>query len=55
MNRGGWWSRITEALVLMLALAIVAHVVADLLQPLLPGLIGILLVVGVIGWLFRRY
>ena len=55
MNRSSLWSRVVEALVLVLAIAIVADVAAGLLQPLLPGLIGLILVVVVIGWLLRRY
>ena len=55
MNRAGWRSRIVDALMIVLAVGVVAHVVSNWLQPLVPALIAFILVGAAIGWLFKRY
>jgi hypothetical protein len=55
MNRTGWRSRIVDALVLVLAVGVVAHLVSAWLQPLVPALIAFILAGAAIGWLFKRY
>lgn len=44
MNSSGWRSRVTETLVLILAIAVVSRVVAGLLDPLLPTLIALIVI-----------
>jgi hypothetical protein len=51
MNRAGWRPHIVDALVV----GVVAHVVGNLLKPLVPTPIAFILVGAVIGWLFKRY
>lgn len=55
MNGSTWRSRLTEALVLVLAVGVVAHVVGTLLQPLLPALVALVVIGVTIGLVFRRY
>ena len=51
----GLRSRIVDALVIVLAVGLVAHVVGNLLEPLVPALMAFLLVGALISWLFKRY
>ena len=51
----GLRSRIVDALVIVLAVGVVAHVVGNLLAPLVPALMAFILVGAAFGWLFRRY
>ena len=47
-------SRLLEVLVLAIAAVVVARAVSSLLGPLLPLLVGLLVVGGVVALLFRR-
>ncbi len=46
--------RLIEALALIIALALVARVVSQILAPLLPGLVGLIVVGCLLVMLFRR-
>jgi hypothetical protein len=51
---GSWVQRIFQALVLVLLVAFAARLAYDVLSPLVPGLV-VLVLLGVIFWLlFRR-
>jgi hypothetical protein len=52
-NPDGWRHRATQALVLLLAIALGARVAADLLAPLVPALI-VLLVISCLFWILLR-
>lgn len=54
MNGPGWRSRVTGALVFVLAVAVVVRVVSGLLDPLLPTLIAFVIIVSLIGLVLRR-
>ena len=49
-----WRSKVVEALVLILAVAVVARVVWNLLGPLLPAILVMLAVGGLLFGLLRR-
>jgi len=51
---GGWRSKLSEAVVLVLVVALVARVAWELMAPVVPTLIGFVVVVAVVGWFFRR-
>jgi NhaP-type Na+/H+ or K+/H+ antiporter len=53
-SNGGWRSKLSEALVLVLVVALVARVAWELMAPLVPTLIGFVVVVAALGWFFRR-
>ena len=53
-SNGGWRSKLAEALVLVLVVALVARVARKLMAPLVPTLIGFVVVVEALGWFFRR-
>jgi len=51
---GSWGQRIFQALVLVVLVALGARVAADILEPLVPALV-VLVLLGAIFWLlFRR-
>jgi NhaP-type Na+/H+ or K+/H+ antiporter len=49
-----WRSKFMEALVLVLAVAVVAQVASRLLEPLLPGMVILVLVAGLYALVLRR-
>ncbi len=53
MNGQSWLSRVTGALVLVVAIAVVARVVWGLLGPLVPGLVVLLVVGSILISIFR--
>ena len=53
MNGPSWRSRVTGALVLVVAIALVARVVWALLGPLVPGLVVLLVVGSILISIFR--
>lgn len=53
MQPMNWRQRALGGLVLLLAIALGARVAAELLAPLVPGLV-VLLLLGVIGWFILR-
>ena len=53
MNGPSWRSRVTGALVLVVAIALVARVVWALLGPLVPGLVMLLVVGSILISIFR--
>ena len=53
MNGTSWHTRVTEALVLVVAIALVARVVWGLLGPLIPGLVVLLVVGSILISMFR--
>jgi hypothetical protein len=50
----GWRQRVLSALVLLLAIALGARVAANLLAPLVPGLVILLLLIGLWWFLLGR-
>lgn len=55
MNHGGWMSSVTRAVVLLVVIAIAARFIYDLLRPLKPVLVGLLILLVVIGAFLRRH
>jgi hypothetical protein len=53
MNGPSWRSRVTGALVLVVAIALVARVIWELLGPLVPGLVVLLVVGSILISIFR--
>lgn len=51
---GGWRAKLSETLVLVLVIALVTRVVWELLAPAIPLLIGLIVIMGIYGWIFRR-
>lgn len=51
---GGWRAKLSEALVLVLVIALVSRVVWELLAPAIPLLIGVVGVLAVTGWWLGR-
>ncbi len=51
---GGWRSKLSETVVLVLVVALVARVAWELMAPVVPTLIGFVVVVAVVSWFFRR-
>ena len=51
---GSWRSRVVEALVLLLGIAIAARVIESVLGPLVPGLVALVLLAGLLSLLIRR-
>ncbi|HTW10441.1 MAG TPA: hypothetical protein VME46_23250 [Acidimicrobiales bacterium] len=49
-----WQGKVTEALGLVVAIAIVARVVSGLLDPLLPTLIALAMIGALIAFALRR-
>ena len=54
MNTGSWRSKLVEAVAVLIVLAVVLRVVSGVLKPLLPGMIGLLIVGGLITMVLRR-
>ena len=54
VNGSGWRSRVTETLVLILAIAVVARIVAGLLDPLLPTLIALIVISAAAAYVLYR-
>lgn len=48
-----WRSKVTEALLILVAVAVVARVVYGLLGPLLPSLLVLLILGGLLLWMLR--
>lgn len=55
MNTPSWRSRVTETLVLILAIALVARVVSGLLEPFLPTLIALVVISTLVIAVMRRH
>ena len=53
MNGPTWSTRVLQALVLVVAIAVVARVVWELLGPLIPGLVVLLVVGSILISIFR--
>jgi hypothetical protein len=53
MNGPSWRSRVTQALVLVVAIALLARVIWELLGPLVPGLTVLLVVGSILISIFR--
>lgn len=51
---GGWRAKLSETLVLVLVIALVTRVVWELLAPAIPLLIGLIVLMGIYSWIFRR-
>ncbi len=51
---GGWRAKLSETLVLVLVIALVTRVVWELLAPAIPLLIGLIVLMGIYGWIFGR-
>lgn len=51
---GSWRSRVSEALLLLLGVAIVARAVFSVMAPLLPGLVVLVLLAWILALLIRR-
>lgn len=51
---GGWRSRLSGALAAVLVAAFAARAVWELLAPLLAPAFGLLVGIGILGWLFRH-
>jgi hypothetical protein len=54
MNTSGGSSRVTQALILVVAVAIAGRLISDLLQPLIPALIAFGIVAAVVAVFLRR-
>lgn len=50
-----WRSRVGEALVLLLGIAVVARVITIVMKPALPGIVILLLLCGLFVLLIRRH
>jgi hypothetical protein len=54
MNPSSWRARLVETLFMLVVVAVVTRAVSEILGPVLPGLVGLLLAVGLLIMLVRR-